>query len=256
MRAFWIAIMAVAAFATAAADAKPKAAAAPQAGYKVVTDDVSGESRRYVAVVLPGRVIETELTQIADQVRGKEKLPFERTLVSFYLPGMKIGHGAWATAAYNPNLKLSIIGLRIDEEQSALAEAAADKRNVLGSWLTQSPAAPGRLTIYREQGRVFAEWRLRNGKRVLEEQVESRAQRGRRYDAATGGTEHYIVTWSGDLELRDAETLIATGERLALPTGIDPKTAAKGVVARARPNVPKAAAKDAGAQLSAQLFNF
>ncbi len=261
MRASWVAAVVITAFVGGPAVAKPKAPAVAiqQADYRVAADDVSGEARRYVAVVLPGRVIEAELTRIADQVRNKEKVPFERTLVNFYLPSMKIGQGAWATAAFNPNLKISIIGLRLDEEQSALAEAAIDKRNIIGSWLTQSPSAPGRLTLYREQAKTFAEWRLRDGKRIVEEQLESKVRAGRRFDPVSGGTAHYIVTWSGELELRDAEVLIASAERLPTVVGGAERPAApltRTAAVRSRPANTKSASSDASAKLSEQLFKF
>ncbi len=183
--------------------------------YRIVSEDLSSESsRRYVAVVLSKRLAEADIGQIADIVRAREKTAFERTLVNFYLPRMKIGQGAWATATYNPALKVSIVGLRLDEEQAAIAEAANDLRPLVGVWLTAPPAAPGRLTIYRDGLHAFAEWRLRNGDKSIEELVETRDPRGRRFTPKTGGIDYYLLTLNGDLELRDGQSITATGEKL------------------------------------------
>ncbi len=196
---------------TSAAAANPD----DKSPYRVVSEEFSTEtSRRFVAVTLTKRLAEAEIGRIADIVRSNEKAPFERTVINFYLPGMKIGHGAWATATYNPALKIAIIGLRLDEEQTAIAEAASDHRALVGVWLTAPPAAPGRLTIYKDGARIIAEWRLRNGNKSVEELAETRDPKGRRFAPKTGGTDYYLLTWNGELELRDGHTVTATGERL------------------------------------------
>ncbi|MEQ1660394.1 MAG: hypothetical protein ABL896_16645, partial [Hylemonella sp.] len=142
-----------------AAKAAPKAKPAEQsaadlvdatAGYRVVSEDLSASaSARFVAVMLPRRITEADLTRFADLVRAKEKTPYEKTVVNFYLPHMKIGHGAWAVVTYQPALKIAVLGLRIDEEQQAIAEATADRRSLVGVWLMAPPATPGRLTVYK-----------------------------------------------------------------------------------------------------------
>jgi hypothetical protein len=227
-----------------------------KAPYRIVSEDMSVESsRRHVVVVLPRRIAELEIAPIADAVRAKEKAPFEKTVVNFYLPGMKIGQGAWAIAVYNPTIKVSIVGLRLDEEQSAIAEAAADKRAVIGVWLTASPAAPGRLTLYREAARVFAEWRLRDGTKSVEELTEQRGPGGRHFTPASGTTDFYLLTPQGELELRDGHTVIASAERLP---GFGEKAAAKvpPVAVRGRASSAKTAtaSADSGPSLSDKLF--
>ena len=237
---------------TAVAESKPGEL------YRIASDEASSEtSRRVVAVVLAKRLAEAEIGRMADIVRAKEKAPFERTIVNFYLPRMKIGEGAWAAAIYNPGLKISIVGLRLDEEQAAIAEAASDQRPRVGVWLTAPPAAPGRLTIYLDGARAFAEWRLRNGDKSVEELIETRDPKGRRFATKTGGADYYLITWNGELELRDGQSIIATGEKLI---GIAETPAAKpvplaAVKQRSRVAAPKTVqtssnATDAGRALS------
>ena len=206
--------------------------------YRIAGDEATTEtSRRRVAVLLAKRMPESEIGRIADIVRAKEKTPFERTTVSFYLPRMKIGEGAWATATFNPALKISFIGLRLDEEQAAIAEAATDQRPRVGVWLTAPPAAAGRLTIYREGARTLAEWRLRNGDKSVEELVETRDPKGRRFATKTGGKDHYLLTWNGELELRDGQSVIATGEKLTSITETSAPKPAPVASVKQRPRV-------------------
>ncbi len=225
--------------------------------YRIASDEASSETSRRVAVVLTKRLAEADIGRIADIVRAKEKAPFERTIVNFYLPRMKIGEGAWAAAIYSPALKISIAGLRLDEEQSAIAEAANDPRPRAGVWLTAAPAVSGRLTIFHDGARSFAEWRLRNGDKSVEELIETRDPKGRRFATKTGGADYYLITWNGDLELRDGQAIVATGEKL---TGIAETPAAKpvplaAVKQRSRVAAPKTVrtssnATDAGRALS------
>ncbi|MEQ1613074.1 MAG: hypothetical protein ABL904_10015 [Hyphomicrobiaceae bacterium] len=256
--------------AKAAKKPKPVEAAAadktdPAQSFRVVSEDLSATaSARYAAVVLPRRIAEPEITRIADLVRAKEKTPHEKTVVNFYLPGMKIGHGAWAVATYQPSLKISIFGLRLDEEQQAIAEASSDRRNIIGVWLMAPPAPPGRLAIFKDGGKTFAEWRLRNGTISVEELVQTRDPKGYRLTPVAGATDYYLLGWNGDLELRDTQSVIATGERLpgfgdkATVKEVAKQPIAKSTGGNARQRVQQSAGSsvDAGTALSQQVFKF
>jgi hypothetical protein len=241
--------------------AEAAAAALPRAEFRIVSEDVATESsRRYVAVMLTQRIAEPEISRIADIARAKEKTPFERTIVNFYLPGMKLGQGAWAVATYNPTLKIQIVGLRLDEAQSAAADAAADKRALIGVWLTSPPAAPGRLTLFRSGAKVIAERRLRDGSKTTEELVEHKDAKGRRFVPAAGGSNSLHLGWNGDLELRDGPTLIAGAERLPGIGEAGPqKSEAPALRTRrsaARTATAQGTTSDAGKVLSDKLFKF
>lgn len=149
---------------------------------------------------------------IATDVLNKAKRSYARTYVSFLLPGMHINQGAWASVLFSPEPKVMIHGLSRADEEQFLAEHKADQRSLLGSWLTSPPAAPGRLTIYSDHGKVFAEWRLRGGQKTVDELRDSNVKGQRRFDVPGGG--YYVLVRTGDLELWDKSNLIATAERI------------------------------------------
>lgn len=60
--------------------------------------------------------------------------------------------------------------------------------------------------------------------KTVDELVESRVSRGRRYDVKGENAGHFVVTAAGVLELRDADKLIAVAERIA-PDKIAPSAA-------------------------------
>lgn len=195
--------------------AAPSAFANSGPRYRITADE-AGEIHRMVEVRIERRQTEAELKAIAKAIQEREARPFRRTLVNFYLPSMKPGHGAWATATHTKDITVRIVGLRVDEEETYTAEARADNRNLVGTWLTSTPAAPGRLTIYRERGKLFAEWRLRNGTKTTDEVVESRAGNGRRFDNRPTTAEHYVLVSGGELELRQGDQLVAVAEAIRM----------------------------------------
>jgi hypothetical protein len=179
--------------------------------HHIFSEDVT-EQRRSVYVRLDQRIEEADVTRLAYALRDKAKRAYPRTHVNFFLPGMDIGHGAWASVLFSPEARTMIHGLRRDEEELFLAEHRADKRPLLGSWLTSPPAAAGRLTIYSERGKVYAEWRLRSGLKSVDELHDGTVKGTRRFDVPGAG--YYILTKSGDLEIWDKTTLVGVGERI------------------------------------------
>ena len=206
----------------AAATSRASAESAPLPPHNTASEDIS-EQRRLVSVRIERRLTEPELLRIGEAIRVREKRQFSRTQIGFFLPGMALQQGAWASVTFSSESKVSVHGLRREDEDVLLAEHRADTRPLLGSWLTSPPAAPGRLTIYSDQGRIYAEWRLRNGQRTVDELTDSTSKSVRRFDVSGGG--FYVLAKSGDLEIWDKLTLIATAERirpehLALPAAV------------------------------------
>lgn len=193
--------------------AAPVVAASTIPRYKVLSED-AGEIHRSVEVRLERRVGEVELKLIARMIQEREPRPFRRTLVNFYLPGMKPGQGAWASATHTKDIAVRIAGLTLEEEAAFTAEARVDARSLVGTWLTSTPAAPGRLTIYRERGQLFAEWRLRNGVKTVDEVAEKKTAAGRRFDNVPQTADHFVLNMNGELELRQGEQLVAMAERI------------------------------------------
>lgn len=209
------------------------------ASYKIVSEDGS-EGRRSISIRLPGRVSEVEIKRMADDLIAKRRATSGRVVVRFFLDGMALDQAPWATATYQSDLKIAISGLKLEEEELYLSELRHDRRQIVGAWLTSPPAVPGRLAIYREKGKVFAEWRLRNGLKTVDELEESRVNRGRRYDVKGENAGHFMVTAAGVLEMRDADRLIAVAERIA-PEKLAPSPHGNGPVAQSATPLPQAA---------------
>ena len=197
------------------APAHAQAQIQPLPAFKVFSEDASA-GRRVVAVRIDHRISEAEVSRIAEAVKSRARAQAARTQVNFYLNGVRAGEGAWASATYAPDLKIVVNGLTAEEEQAFAAEVENDPRNVVGAWLTGAPAVPGRLMVFREKNRLFAEWRVRGGHRTVDEVVESRGSRGHRFDIPGDDSQYYVMLPGGALELRDKTALIAVAERIPL----------------------------------------
>ncbi len=192
------------------------AAEAPPA-YKIVSEDGAGDTRA-IAVRLDDRAPEAGLKALAFALRDKAKPGKTPAVIRFYLPGMALSAAPWAQMRFQDQAQLEINGLRYEEVQAFAAETAADTRDILGVWLTAAPALPGRLTIWRNaKGQRFAEWHLRTGKKTVDELIEVKTQRGRRYEIKGSEGGYYLATWAGPLELGEGKVVIASAERLILP---------------------------------------
>lgn len=70
---------------------------------------------------------EKQLADISTYLRSMEK-PHNRTFVCFYLPEMEVDEGAWATAHFNPDLKVWISYTnKVTEDASRHLDILADK---------------------------------------------------------------------------------------------------------------------------------
>jgi hypothetical protein len=180
------------------------------ASYEVLAE--SGDAaKRVVAVRLERRVHEAELKRIAAEIRTAEATRAPKAVVMFYLPGMKVGHGIWAHVYFAPEPKTTITGLTMADEERLVSDVRRDNRPLIGAWLTAAPAPVGKLTIYREKGRLFAEWGLRDGVRFAEEVTETALPEGGwRYDRRDGGGagDLLLLSPSGTLDLIDRDGVV------------------------------------------------
>lgn len=184
--------------------------------YKVVAEDRGTEGRRVIEVGLERRASETELMRIAGEVKAKGAQSSERTIVNFHLGTTKVSGTPWAVARFRPDARVLVIGLRLDEEERYVAEARADKRNLIGVWLTSSPLSPGKMTIYRDAGRLFAEWRLRGGQVSVLELAGTPARGNRLTDKSGKSRDNLVLLGNGELEVRDGDQVVGVAERVSL----------------------------------------
>lgn len=172
--------------------------------------------KRSLDVRLNKKVSEENLRVIALKLKADDPRNYERTFIAYYLPDMTIGAGAWATAHFNPNLEVRILGLTAEAEKTLTQEPVPENREIIGRWLDESPFVGSRITIYREGGTLYVEQKYKDGSSSNKELVEKSSPLGRRFDEVGGSTagDHWILDSRGNLQLRDNEGLISTARKI------------------------------------------
>ncbi len=180
--------------------------------YTISETDVLPGVKRSLTVRLNKKVSEAVLRAIALELRGRDSRSFDRTFIVYYLPGMDLGAGAWATTHFNPTLDVKILGLTSGEETVLKKASPKSGREVLGEWIDDRPYVASRITLYRENGALHVSFAFKDGS-VWDNVVrETSSSLGRRFDPIEGSAsgDHWIIDSSGNLLERDSEGHIAT----------------------------------------------
>ena len=170
--------------------------------------------KRSINVRLNKEVSEITLRAIALKLKASDSRSYDNTFITYYLPGMAAGAGAWATTHFNPDLEVRILGLKSGDETRLVAQSNHANRDMIGRWLDEGLGS--RITIFDEDGRLFIQQAFKDGSSFKKELVESRSPLGRRFDKVDGSStgDYWILRSNGNLQIRDNDGLIATAKRI------------------------------------------
>jgi hypothetical protein len=184
--------------------------------YTVINTEVIPGIKRSLDVRLSRKVEEDVLRSVALNLKRDDPKRYERTFIVYYLPDMEVGAGGWATTHFNPELEVKILGLTAKQEESLATKVEDVAREVVGSWLDQSPMVGGRISIYRKEGMLYMERTFKDGSSSNKELAEKPSSGGKRFEEKGGSRfgEHYIIDEQGNLQIRDQEGLIATAKKI------------------------------------------
>lgn len=78
--------------------------------FGIISDGTFLGYKRSVDVRLNYEISEEELEAIAWRIKKMDRFKYGRTFIGYYLPGMKIDAGYWATTHFTPDLEVRILG--------------------------------------------------------------------------------------------------------------------------------------------------
>ena len=159
--------------------------------YSVVDTDIVPGIKRSLDVRLNKKVSKDVLRAIALELKSNDSRQYDLTFIVYYLPGMSVGAGGWASTDFDPTLDVRILRLTAREEptlvtEPAVTEPAPSDREVIGIWLSEIAYIGGRITIYREGGTLYMEWKFEDGSNLKEKLVEKPSPLGQRFDQGGG----------------------------------------------------------------------
>ena len=139
---------------------------------------------------------------------------YERTFIVYYLPGMPVGGGGWATTHFDPALEVRILGLARQEERADAGGPLVSTRENIGTWLDD--VTGNQIVMYSEDGKSYVEQYFKDGSFLKDELVEKPSPSGQRLESKSGSElgRHWVVDSFGDLQIRDTVGLISTAKRI------------------------------------------
>lgn len=90
----------------------------PPIKYTIINDIKTPPTKRSVDIRLEKRFDKKDLERLAMYLKSSEPTNYNRTFISYYLPDMNVGSGAWATSHFNPDLDVKILGTSIEQAKS------------------------------------------------------------------------------------------------------------------------------------------
>ena len=179
--------------------------------YSTIDTELIPGIKRSLTVRLYNKVSEEALRSIALDLKAKDSTHYDRTFITYYLPGMQIGSGAWATTHFNPTLEVRILGLTDEEQRTLIQGTPSSSQETIGRWIVQGPVSYT-ISLYKKDGSIYLETQFKDGSHGIKQMRERRSSRGRRFEAASGSDtgDHYILDALGNLQIRDSIGLIDT----------------------------------------------
>ena len=185
-----------------------------EATYSVIQTNLVTGVRKSIDVRLDKEVSEDALRAIALELKSGDSRPYDRTFIVYYLPGMPVGGGGWATTHFDPALAVRILGLAGQEERADVSAALISDREDIGSWLDDVTSV--RIVMYSEGGKLYVEQYFNDGRFLKEELVEKPSPAGQRLESKGGSSlgSHWVVDNTGNLQIRDNVGLVSTAKRI------------------------------------------
>lgn len=182
----------------------------------IIDSDIMPGIKRSLDVRLNKKVSKGTLRAIALKLKAQDSRSYDRTFICYYLPDMEIGVGAWATTHFNPNLDVQILGLTVYQENTLKQLPDDPSREVIGSWLDETPFIGNRITIFRQNGKLFMENTYKDGSSGKKEIVEKLSGKKRTFRNKEGSSfgEFYSIDNQGNLQLWDKDGIISTAKKI------------------------------------------
>ena len=183
---------------------------------QIIKDESYMSFKRSLDVRIKERYSEMELRELADNLKNIDKKKYDRTFIMFYLPNMQIDAGAWASAIYDPNLSIRILGATKEEYKSLTQNRKVNSdESVLGVWIDDSPYMGKRVELSKKSTEYFLRFTYKDGsEEVLPVRIK-KTPSGKKISTEKGkkNGEFFIITPEGSLEYWDGEGCYYTADK-------------------------------------------
>lgn len=185
--------------------------------YSIINSSTLAGIKHSLDVRLNKKVSEETLRSLALKLKSQDARNYERIFICYYLPDMKVGAGAWATTHFDPDLEVRILGLTAKQEEALKQQPDDPSREIIGSWIDDRMHFGHRVTIFRQDGKLFMENTFNDGSSGKKEIVAKPSASGKKFvenKEENRSGEFYLIDSRGDLQLWDQDGLISTARKI------------------------------------------
>ena len=172
--------------------------------YTIIDKNIVPGIKRSLDIRLNRKVSKDVLEAIAVKLKSSDPNNYERTFIGYYLPGMTVDAGYWATTHFNPNLEVRVLGITAEQEKKLRQQPTHPSGDVIGRWLQDEEPSPGRITIFRDGGVFYMEKTYTDGNTGKDRVVEKPSRKGRKFMKANrpgADGDYYLIDKHGDLQI-------------------------------------------------------
>lgn len=168
--------------------------------YIITKDDFREGRPRKVEVMLPRRLNDTELAEVAKAIRADSKFKADKTFIGFRVEG-QADRAYWVNASFDPDYRASLIGLSAQDYEALKALDLKAYPNRIGSWL-QDGALGHVMVLYKQKDKYAIDSVFASGGKNTENYLGKKLPNGelRLDDPESDFNEHYVVDAKGNLQ--------------------------------------------------------
>jgi hypothetical protein len=168
--------------------------------YSITKDEFQEGRPRKVEILLPKRLSDAELADVAKAVRADTKFKAKATFIGFRVEG-QTDKAYWANASFDPDYKSSLIGLSAKDYQALKTLDLAGYPDKIGSWLRDG-ALGHLMVLYKRNGKYTIDSIFPSGgKNTNSYQAKKLPDGGLRLDEPGNDFgEYYVVDAKGNLQ--------------------------------------------------------
>lgn len=187
----------------------------PDDSYKILSEieNVNSElniNKCNIEIELKEKRSKEELTIIANKLH-ETRMSYDKLWIFYYLPGMNVGSGAWATTHFTPDLQVDILGTTTEEEIKLNEKANDFDGKLIGEFYEQQFTSAS-YTVYEKNNKTFIKMTFKDGSSANDEMKRKPVKKGTRFDYKAGNSsgEYFILTKSDILEFYNKENKMFT----------------------------------------------
>jgi hypothetical protein len=170
--------------------------------YKIIDINRLGTIKCEITVRLNKRISEDALRKLAIELHTKEPKKYDRIFITYYLPGMTVGAGAWATTHFNPNLDVRILGMTIEEEKYLLKKEKKISGKIIGAWVNK---LYGKYTITKKGSDYVLETKYKDGSGSTKDLINYKFHGKMAFkEKGENSGDYFVIEDSGDLKFYDS----------------------------------------------------